>query len=280
MYERRARRTRRSYAVSLLIDGSASMLQPRPLGLGSRSAPWGLAAATLGAWTLARLCDELQIDFEVAMFNRSFCARPEDSEWSYSRRRSRATGGLRRAQGQAADRLTTTVNHYLIKPFGGRWRASEDLVAGLFYAAAHPGRAAGEARRDPHQAPPVAMFEKAANVDEFNLSFAADRLGRLGATVRVLVVLADGMTRGSLESLARSVDAVEHHGTTVLGIGIGDDTVQLAYGRHQVVQQPDTLAQAMVDGVRGALRRSLALSGLDEWWTRAAIDERKEPLGG
>jgi hypothetical protein len=118
------------------------------------------------------------------------------------------------------------------------------------------------------------MFEKAANVDEFNLSYAAERISRLGATVRVLVVLADGMTRGSLESLARSVEAVEHTGTTVLGIGIGDDTVQVAYGRHQVVERPDALAAAMVEGVRGALRRSLALSGMDEWWTRAATRER------
>jgi hypothetical protein len=274
MYERRALRTRRSYAVSLLIDGSASMLQPRPLtSTGGRTTPWGLAAATLGAWTLARLCDELQIDFEVALFNRSFGARSDDSEWSFSRRKSGATGGLRRSQGQAADRLTNTINHYLVKPFNARWRTSEDLLAGLFYAASHPTRAAAEARKAPHDSPPVGMFEKAANVDEFNLSYAAQRLLRLGATVRVLVVLADGMTRGSLKSLARSVEAVEHTGTTVLGIGIGDDTVQLAYGRHQIVERPDTLATAMVEGVRIALRRSLALSGLDEWWTRAGTRE-------
>jgi hypothetical protein len=42
------------------------------------------------------------------------------------------------------------------------------------------------------------MFEKAANVDEFNVIHAAERMGRLGAQVRVLIVLADGMTRGSV----------------------------------------------------------------------------------
>ena len=62
MFERRAISSRRSYAVSLLIDGSASMLQPRRLPGGGR-APWGMAAATLGAWTLARLSDELQVEF-------------------------------------------------------------------------------------------------------------------------------------------------------------------------------------------------------------------------
>src|SRR5690606_15980552 len=120
---RRAARTRRTYAVSLLVDASASMLMARPVTGPSASRepaitrPWGMSAALLGAWTLARLADELQIDFEVALFNRGFAARPGDSEWSYSRSRSAATAGLRRTQGAAADRLTATVNHYLVKPF-------------------------------------------------------------------------------------------------------------------------------------------------------------------
>ncbi|HEX5671838.1 MAG TPA: hypothetical protein VFY46_03855, partial [Acidimicrobiia bacterium] len=75
MYERRAARTRRSYAVSLLVDASASMLQPRTNG--SHRTSWGMAAALMGAVTLARLCDELQVDFEVALFNRGFATRPD-----------------------------------------------------------------------------------------------------------------------------------------------------------------------------------------------------------
>ncbi len=280
LYERRSLRSRRSYAVSLLVDGSASMLQPRRIGPGVR-APWGMAAATLGAWTLARLCDELQIDFEVALFNRSFAARVDDTEWSFSRRRSRSTAGLRQTQGSAARRLTSTVNHYLVKSFDQRWRDSEDLLAGLFWTAAEPADASRAARREPRAAPPVTMFEKAANVDEFNVSYAALRMGRLGAKVRVLVVLADGMTRGSVQALARSVEAVEQQGTTVLGIGIGDATVDTAYARAQVVERPDELTRAMVEGTRGALRRSLALWGMDGWWTRAGFGEDpwKEQVG-
>ena len=49
------------------------------------------------------------------------------------------------------------------------------------------------------------MFEKAANVDEFNVAYAAERLAARRATVRILVVLADGMTRGSVEILAETV---------------------------------------------------------------------------
>lgn len=269
MYERRAARTRRTYAVSLLVDGSASMLQPRTGQSGLKSS-WGMPSALLGAWTLARLCDELQIDFEVALFNRSFAASPTDTEWSYTRTRSQATAGLRQSQGSAAGRLTTTVNHYIAKPFDRRWREAEGLMAGMFYTAAEPRAASTAARRDPRTAPPVSMFDKASNVDEFNLVVAADRMGRLGANVRVLVVLADGMTRGSLEGLQTTVADIERNGTTVLGIGIGDDTVCSAYERNQVVESPDELTRAMVDGVRASLRRSLARSGMDTWWLRSA----------
>ena len=281
LYERRAARTRRTYAVSLLVDASASMLMSRPGGDARRrdlptSKPWGMSAALLGAWTLARLADELQIDFEVALFNRGFAARPDDTEWSYGRSRSSATAGLRQTQGAAADRLTVTTNHYLVKPFQRRWREAEDVLAGLFYTSAEPRAAAGLARREPRTAPPVSMFEKAANVDEYNVIHAADRMGRLGAQVRVLIVLADGMTRGSVDHLRSAVSAVESAGTTVLGIGIGDDTVENAYHRAQVVEKPDQLTAAMVDGTRSALRRSLALTGMDTWWLSPPAQIRKE----
>ncbi len=265
MFERRSLPTRRAYAVSLLVDGSASMLQPRPLP-GGVKAPWAMAAATLGAWTLARLCDELQVDFEVALFNRAFAARPDDSEQTYVDRLNGTRGALRRSQGGAADRLTRTINHYLLKTFDERWEAAEPSIAGLFWTAARPQEAAQTARRSAAEAPPVSMFEKAANVDEINVIYAAERLAARHSQVRLLVVLADGMTRGSVESLAAAVDSVEHSGITVLGIGIGDATVEAAYSRHRVVARPQALTEAMVGGVRSALRKSIALAGGDTWW--------------
>lgn len=269
MFERRDLPTRRSYGLSLLVDGSASMLQPRPLE-NDRKTPWALAAAILGAWTLAHLCDELQIDFEVALFNRAFPASIDDSEQSYSDRRHQATGGLRRSQGGAAERLTRTVNHYLIKPFDVRWRNAEDTLAGLFWMAATPQDAAREARRDPKAAPPISMFDKAANVDEFNVSYAAKRLSSRNVSTRILVVLADGMTRGSIQDLADSVSAVEQTGAIVLGIGIGDQTVRAAYSRSQVVERPEELAGAMVEGVRSTLLKTLAVMGGNTWWARSS----------
>ena len=101
----------------------------------------------------------------------------------------------------------------------------------------------------------------------------AERMARLGSQVRVLVVLADGMTRGSVDALRAVVADVEATGTTVLGIGIGDDTVENAYHRSQVVEAPDQLAAAMVEGTRAALRRSLALHGMDTWWARSSRKE-------
>lgn len=274
LYERRASRTRRRYAVSLLVDGSASMLSP---GRSTRSGTqWAMPAALLGAWSMARLCDELQIDFEVAVFNRGFAARPDDTEDSYVKGRSAATAGLKRTQGSAADRLTSTVNHYMVKSFDRRWRDSQHTLAGLFFTAHNPKRAATMARKDARSTPPVSLFEKAANVDEFNVVHASERMGRLGADVRILMVLADGMTRGSVEALAKSVESVESTGTTVIGIGIGDHTVDQAYRRHEVVEAPEQLTTAMVDGTRGALRRSLAFSGMDTWWLRASEFQDKE----
>jgi len=274
LYERRAARTRRRYAVSLLVDGSASMLSPgRRAHSGTQ---WAMPAAVLGAWSMARLCDELQIDFEVALFNRGYAARPDDTEESYTKSRSAATAGLKRTQGSAADRLTTTVNHYMVKSFDRRWREAQNTLAGLFFTAMNPRRAATMARQDARSAPPVSLFEKAANVDEFNVVHASERMGRLGADVRILMVLADGMTRGSVQTLTNTVESVEATGTTVIGIGIGDHTVDQAYRRHQVVDEPEQLANAMIEGARGALRRSLAFSGMDTWWLRASEYRDKE----
>ncbi len=269
MFERRDLPSRRSYGVSLLVDGSASMLQPKATPDG-RNTPWPLAAAILGAWTLANLCNELQIDFEVAFFNRAFAAVADDTERAFSDRRHAATGALRRTQGGAAPRLSRTVNHYLLKPFGARWRTAEDILAGLFWMAATPSDAARVARLSPEEAPPISMFDKAANVDEYNVAYAARRLAGRNVSTRILVVLADGMTRGSVEDLAASVRSVEGAGAVVLGIGIGDDTVQAAYDRNQVVERPDHLARAMVDGVRSTLYRTIAAAGGNTWWAHTS----------
>ena len=149
------------------------MLMSRPGGgrqLGTpTSKPWGMSAALLGAWTLAHLADELQIDFEVALFNRGFAARSDDTEWSYTRTARQAIAGLRRLKEAAADRLTATVNHYVVKPFDRPLAGSEDCV-GRFVLDCHRAPQGGRCWPDeiPAPSPPVSMFDKASNVDEFN----------------------------------------------------------------------------------------------------------------
>ena len=92
------------------------------------------------------------------------------------------------------------------------------------------------------------MFDKAANVDELNVIHAAQRMAAHGAQTRLLIVLADGMTRGSVRNLAeRRLGGRERRAPPSLGIGIGDDTVAAAYPRHQVVHHPRELARAMVE---------------------------------
>ena len=149
----------------------------------------------------------------------------------------------------------------MIKSFQQRWRSVSDVMAGLFFSAADARTAAEYARREPREAPPISMFSKGANVDEYNVTHAAERMARLGATVRVLVVLADGMTRGSSAELQAAVKRAEGNGTIVLGIGIGEDTVETVYPRYQIVERPETLARSVIEGVKGSLRKSLITEG-------------------
>src|SRR5690606_10862916 len=142
--------------------------------------------------------------------------------------------------------------------------------AGLIFAAAEPTRAATVARRSSDTAPPLSLFEKPCNVDELHVIHAAERLCRMGADGRILLVPPDGPTPRADAALADSAASVEAGGATVIGSGIGDHTVDLAYSRHRVVDRPDQLARAMIDGTRLALRRSLGLSGMDTWWLRAS----------
>ena len=63
----------------------------------------------------------------------------------------------------------------------------------------------------------------------------------------------------------------------MLGIGIGDQTVQAAYSRNQVVERPDELAGAMVDGVRSTLFQTIAFMGGDTWWAHSSERVLNDP---
>ena len=52
----------------------------------------------------------------------------------------------------------------------------------------------------------------------------------------------------------------------------GDDTVTAAYSRHQVVERPDELTRAMIDGVRSTLFRTIAAAGGETWWVHSSSE--------
>ena len=51
------------------------------------------------------------------------------------------------------------------------------------------------------------MFERGTNVDERNIMFSTKRLLEKGSKTKLLAVLSDGMTRGSLEDLKSSSES-------------------------------------------------------------------------
>ncbi len=267
MFERRDLPLRRSYAVSVLVDGSASMLQPRP-GPEARKSPWAMAAATLGAWTLAHLCNELQIEFEVALFNRAFPASDDDSERQLLHQAGRRH---RRAAPPPGRRRRSSHPHRQPLP-GEVVRRPVALVTGrdgrvVLHGGDAGGGGPGGPARSPSWLPRCRCSTRRPTWTSSTSPTPPPGLPTAGPPPRLLVVLADGMTRGSVEALAASVDAVEHAGATVLGIGIGDTTVQAAYS-----PQPgggDTRRAGQGDGgrVRSTLHRTLMTMGGTTWWS-------------
>ena len=78
---------------------------------------------------------------------------------------------------------------------------------------------------DVHIAGRQFLGDRELQEDDYAFSVFDDPVGRDGG---LLMVLADGMTRGSVDALTKSVASVEATGTTVIGIGIGDHTVDEA----------------------------------------------------
>ncbi len=273
----RAPRTRRRYAVSLLVDGSASMLSPgRRANAGQHQ--WAMPAAMLGAWSMARLCDELQIDFEVALFNRGFAATRRRHRGELRQGGSAASAGLRRTQGSAADRLTSTVNHYLVKPFDRRWRDAQAHPRRLCSSPrSTPRQAATLARRDARSAPPGVPVREGGQ----RRRVQRHSCRRADGTARLRRPTADGACRRDDPGVGRSAHQVGRGRR-----GNGDDghrhrhrrphrrpDVPTSRGRRR---SPNSSRRQWSKAPSGALRRSLAFSGMDTWWLRASDFREKE----
>ena len=95
MFEQKQRLSNKSYAISLLIDGSGSMIEKNKDELH----PWSLASALIGASYLSQICFELDIDFEVSIFNRAFASEHTENEDTYNKRKFAVSSMLNRTYG-------------------------------------------------------------------------------------------------------------------------------------------------------------------------------------
>ena len=217
MFEQKQRLSNKSYAVSLLIDGSGSMLEKDK----GDFYPWSLSAALIGASYLAQICHELDIDFEVAIFNRSFAADELENEELYLKRKMAVSSMLNTNYGSNAEYYFNTTNHYFIKKFDDSWKENYEKFIGLIEFSRNLRESLDKIESNLDH-PPASMFERGTNVDERNIMFSTKRLLEKGSKTKLLAVLSDGMTRGSLEDLKSSINYASKVGIDVIGIGIGE----------------------------------------------------------
>ena len=155
--------------------------------------PWSLASALIGASYLSQICFELDIDFEVSIFNRGFASEHTENDEMYNRRKFAVSSMLNRTYGSSAQELYNTANHYFIKEFKDSWRENYKQFIGLIDFSRNL-RDSIDIGISKELTPPISMFEKGTNIDEINIMHATKRLLNHPSNTKMLVVLSDGMT--------------------------------------------------------------------------------------
>jgi hypothetical protein len=252
MFEQKQRLSNKSYAVSLLIDGSGSMLERKK----GEVYPWSLSAALIGANYLSQICHELNVDFEVAIFNRAFLANENENEDMYLKRKMAVSSMLNSNYGSNAEFYFNTTNHYFIKKFDDSWKNQYEKFIGLIdFSRNLRSSLDGLATSEEH--PPASMFERGTNVDERNIMFSTKRLLEHGSNTKLLAVLSDGMTRGTLSDLKSSIDYSTRFGIDVIGIGIGDRGTWKEYQNKTQISRPEELIHSIVNITKDILIRNV-----------------------
>ena len=252
MFEQKQRLSNKSYAVSLLIDGSGSMLEKDK----GDFYPWSLSAALIGASYLAQICHELDIDFEVAIFNRSFAADELENEELYLKRKMAVSSMLNTNYGSNAEYYFNTTNHYFIKKFDDSWKENYEKFIGLIEFSRNLRESLDKIESNLDQ-PPASMFERGTNVDERNIMFSTKRLLEKGSKTKLLAVLSDGMTRGSLEDLKSSINYASKVGIDVIGIGIGERGTWKEYINKTQINEPEELIHSIVNITKDILIKNI-----------------------
>lgn len=252
MFEQKQRLSNKSYAVSLLIDGSGSMLEKDK----GDFYPWSLSAALIGASYLAQICHELDIDFEVAIFNRSFAADELENEELYLKRKMAVSSMLNTNYGSNAEYYFNTTNHYFIKKFDDSWKENYEKFIGLIEFSRNLRESLDKIESNLDH-PPASMFERGTNVDERNIMFSTKRLLEKGPKTKLLAVLSDGMTRGSLEDLKSSINYASKVGIDVIGIGIGERGTWKEYINKTQINEPEELIHSIVNITKDILIKNI-----------------------
>ena len=252
MFEQKQRLSNKSYAVSLLIDGSGSMLEKDK----GDFYPWSLSAALIGASYLAQICHELDIDFEVAIFNRSFAADELENEELYLKRKMAVSSMLNTNYGSNAEYYFNTTNHYFIKKFDDSWKENYEKFIGLIEFSRNLRESLDKIETNIDH-PPASMFERGTNVDERNIMFSTKRLLEKGSKTKLLAVLSDGMTRGSLDDLKSSINYASKVGIDVIGIGIGDRGTWKEYINKTQINEPEELIHSIVNITKDILIKNI-----------------------
>ena len=252
MYEQKQRLSNKSYAVSLLIDGSGSMLEKKK----GEFYPWSLSAGLIGANYLAQICYELNIDFEVAIFNRGFVSDENENENDYLSRKMSVSSMLNSNYGSNAENYFNTTNHYFIKDFKDNWKDNYESFIGLIEFS-RKLRDSIENIELNKEKPPISMFERSTNVDERNIMYATKRLLENNSNSKMLVVLSDGMTRGSLSDLKNSINYAAKNNIDVVGIGIGERGTWKEYVNHTQIFEPEELIYSIVNITKDILIKNM-----------------------
>lgn len=252
MFEQKQRLSNKSYAVSLLIDGSGSMLERKK----GEVYPWSLSAALIGANYLSQICHELNVDFEVAIFNRAFLANENENEDMYLKRKMAVSSMLNSNYGSNAEFYFNTTNHYFIKKFDDSWKNQYEKFIGLIDFSRNL-RSSLDSLATSEDHPPASMFERGTNVDERNIMFSTKRLLEHGSNTKLLAVLSDGMTRGTLSDLKSSIDYSTRFGIDVIGIGIGDRGTWKEYQNKTQISRPEELIHSIVNITKDILIRNV-----------------------
>ncbi len=252
MFEQKQRLSNKSYAVSLLIDGSGSMLEKKK----DEFYPWSLSAGLIGASYLAQICYELNIDFEVAIFNRGFVSDENESEADYVSRKMSVSSMLNANYGSNAENYFNTTNHYFIKDFKDNWKENYEKFIGLIEFS-RKLRDSIENIDTNKDKPPISMFERSTNVDERNIMYATKRILNHESNSKMLVVLSDGMTRGSLSDLKSSINYATRNNIDVVGIGIGQRGTWKEYANHTQIFKPEELIYSIVNITKDILIKNM-----------------------